>query len=72
MFMDHGLGLIVNNITGYDTVANSRAVNDAIEIVYRDSSIDGLYQRSVRQFMRYNDIEESQLIIVYTINIHIK
>ena len=32
--MDRGLGLIVNNITGYDrtaTVANSRAVDDAIE-----------------------------------------
>ena len=31
--MDRGLGLIVNNITGYDrtaTVANSRAVDDAI------------------------------------------
>ena len=71
--MDRGLGLIANNITGYDrtaTVANSRAVDDAIEIFYRDSSIDGLYQRSVQQFMRYNGIEESQLI--YTINIHIK
>ena len=32
--MDRGLGLIVNNITGYDrtaTVTNSRAVDDAIE-----------------------------------------
>ena len=32
--MDRGLGLIVNNITGYNrtaTVANSRAVDDAIE-----------------------------------------
>ena len=32
--MERGLGLIVNNITGYDrtaTVANSRAVDDAIE-----------------------------------------
>ena len=71
--MERGLGLIVNNITGYDTVANSRAVDDAIEIVYRDSSIDGLNQRSVQQFMRYNDIEESQLIIaIINYNIHIK
>ena len=32
--MDRGLGLIVNNITGYDrtaTVAYSRAVDDAIK-----------------------------------------
>ena len=32
--MDRGLGLIVNNITGYErtaTVANSRAVDDSIE-----------------------------------------
>ena len=53
--MDHGLGLIVNNITGYDrtaTVANSRAVDDAIENSHRDSSIDRLNQRSVRQFVR--------------------
>ena len=71
--MERGLGLIVNNITGYDrtaTVANSRAVDDAIEIVYRDSSIDGLNQRSVQQFMRYNGIEEYPLIIAIINYIH--
>ena len=70
--MDRGLGLIVNNITGCDrtaTVANSRVVDDMLsKIVYRDSSIDGLNQRSVQQFMRYNGIEESPLIIAIIIN----
>ena len=40
------------------------------KIVYRDSSIDGLNERSVQQFMQYNGIEESPLIIAIINYIH--